>query len=211
MTHSRWLAGLTLALALGARGVEAQVGGGYGGCTVPRPFHCVMVHSSEGQGAEQRTWVNAIILWRVPRWRLQPDSARTDSIERAYRRREYALRDSGWAPVGGRSLDIVHEGEIDARRTTIRVRDRLFPLPQRDSALVLMLDQTRDSSFTPNVVGTAYVPAVMPDGYWTKSWTSGDTTFTVRPRRSAEVLTDLLRANPAVRRFLEARPPDRRG
>ena len=211
MTHPRWLAGIALVHALAAGAAAAQTGGGYGGCTVPRPFHCVMVHSSEGSGAEQQSRVNAIVLWRVPRWRLQPDSARTDSIERAYRRREFALRDSGWAPVGGRSLDVVHEGDIDLRRTTIRVGDRLFPLPQRDSALVLMIDQTRDSAFTPHVVGTAYVPAVLPEGYWSRSWTSGDTTFFVRPRRSAEVLTDVLRRNPAVRRFLEARPPERRG
>ena len=107
--------------------------------------------------------------------------------------------------MGGRSGSIIQDLAIDSADGRLRVRDRVFEIPERDSALVVMVDMTRDSAYTPVIVGHAYVPADLPDGYWSKMWRSGDTTFIVHPRKSDEMLTRLLRTNPSIAAFLDGR------
>ena len=42
----------------------------------------------------------------------------------------------------------------------------------------------------------------MPDGYWTKTWVSGDTMFIVQPRLDSVVLRDALMRVPSISEFL---------
>jgi hypothetical protein len=92
---------------------------------------------------------------------------------------------------------------LDPEYRTLYVGDQRFALPLRDSALVVMVDLTRDTAQTPVVVGTAFIPATLPESFWPKFWVHGDTTFHVQPRGDQSVLI-ALRAHPRIRAFLES-------
>ena len=115
------------------------------------------------------------------------------------------------ARAASRKLGRSYLGEIDAGRyhhieydqQHLWVLDQEFVLPHRDSALVVMIDGVDDPG-GPRIADHAYIAAAMPEKFWTKSWTSGDTTFTVHTRNTDSLLLEALRASPAVLAFVDA-------
>jgi hypothetical protein len=208
-----------LVITLGSTPAIARAQGrGISGCSVVERIDCTMVHRRDGPPRQEREWPTAIVLWRMPpdlAFRaaasaredsaLERYRARVDSASRRYRALRRAAEDSGWRFMGGQEGAVIQELVIDSTDSRLRVRDRIFAIPGRDSALVVMVDMTRDPANTPVIVGHAYVPAQLPEGYWPKHWTSGDTIFSVRPRNADQMLTRLLRTNPSIAAFLDGR------
>lgn len=185
--------------------LQAQ-GSGTAGCSVVERVDCTLLYRSDGQWREERRWPTAIVLWRMP-----PDSlihgatrqAQLDATGFRYRQLRRAAEDSGWTYIGGRSGMVIQDLATDSKNNRIRIGDRTFVVPEHDSTLVVMVDLTRDSAYTPVITGHAFVPAALPDGYWTMHWVSGDTTFSVRPRNTEVMLTRLLRSNSMIAAFLD--------
>lgn len=207
--RKEWCAGYAALLIMALAGVPDIIGAqgsGTGGCSVTEQVDCTMLHRNDGRERQERRWPTAIVLWRMPphsvAFRTGSTEAKHDFTSVRYRELQRAAEDSGWRFMGGRSGPVIQELAIDSANRRIRIRDRIFAVPERDSALVVMVDLTRDSAYTPLVVGYTYVPAELPEGYWTKHWTSGDTTFFVRPRNNDVMLSRLLRANPSIAAFL---------
>ena len=187
-----------------------QAGGGSSCC---RPLSDRVsygaITSSEGSGRDMRNRLRAIVLWRAsPPWARTRGSAAegTATLERGYQERLLAttppMRMNLSFAYGGR----VHIVEFDTDGDTLWLRDTMFVIPSRDSAIVLMLDRIDDSTrATPVLAGHAYIAATMPESFWQKSWTSGDTTFMVRPRDVDGTLKRALLTNSKVAAFLDGR------
>jgi hypothetical protein len=172
-------------------------------------FECEMLARSVTRPDGRQThWMSAVVLWRVPRARRMraddPEARRrTDSIEAVTRAYDRAAEDSGRLTIGGFNGTVHYQAMLDREYRTLYVGDQRFAIPLRDSALVVMVDQTRDAAQTPVVVGTASIPAALPESFWPKFWVHGDTTFHVQPRDDQSVLI-ALRAHPRIRAFLES-------
>jgi hypothetical protein len=200
-----------LALAAVASLAQAQASGyGAGGCSVGAGFECVMVHAHTGTQREERQWVRAIVLWKAEPWTSSPAPRTAEA--RANSQRYDALRreaeDSNRTMLGTeggshRAPASMTWGFPRRDADTLFVLGQRFEMPRQDSALVVMVDaRTRDAAGAPRLIGIAWMPAAIDNAYWPKHWTSGDTSFTVRPPRDNRILRDALEKIPAVRTFL---------
>ena len=201
------VAGLVIALSGTPTAAAAQGGHGVRGCSVVEQLDCTLLYRDAGFGDRQRSWPTAIVLRRMP-----PDSAHqrdsaavareadTESRLRTLRR---ATEDAGWNFMGGRQGPVIWDFAVDPDQSRVRLGGRVFQVPLRDSTLVIMVEVTQDSAYTPVIVGEAYVPAQLPADYWQKMWRSGDTLFVVHPRNTDEMLTRLLRTNPSIAAYLD--------
>ncbi|HEY0971841.1 MAG TPA: hypothetical protein VGE02_12805 [Gemmatimonadales bacterium] len=161
----------------------------------------------EGHGSARHEWLQSIVLWRSPRQveRGYPlDSA--PAYERVMRAARFASEEAGRQLLGGFHANGFHSAEYSQDRSRLWVLGREYPLPDRDSALVVMVDVGGGAGVPDSIVGHAYIPAELPERYWGKSWTSGDTSYFVRPRRTEGLLLDALRHASAVRIFLGKYP-----
>jgi hypothetical protein len=68
--------------------------------------------------------------------------------------------------------------------------------------MVIMVDRVDGVGGPPVVAGVAYINAHVTDAFWNRSWSSGDTSFFVRPRNEHEIARSILAQSPAVRAFL---------
>lgn len=73
------------------------------------------------------------------------------------------------------------------------------------SAIVVLVDQSDRAGGPPEIAGTWYIPAALPNQFWSKTWRSGDTTFFVHPppQRTQALLTAALSTVPTLRAFLK--------
>lgn len=192
---------------------SAQAGGGSGSCSVGPGFQCSEITASTGNGLDKRNWVRAVILWRYDsRVRGERrDTMATRLAAQRHREVRRAAEDSGHTALGGSVGDrwwiatYKHRPGM-APEDTLFVLGARLPIPLSDSALVVMVDGLNDDTGTSVLVGTAWMPAELEAGYWPRHWTSGDTTFMVRPRFDNNILRAALLRIPSVRSFLERRP-----
>jgi hypothetical protein len=196
------------ALASAGNTSAAQTGGSVGSCSIIGPFECTIVSRKEGQDQLKREWPTAVIVWRSPINTPGMD-LRSMALVEAAGRRYTALRraaeDSGWSFIGGHSGAVIHVAAIDGQYRRLRIGDSVFQVPQRDSAIVLLVDVLSDSMSTAKIAGRTYIRGGPPDGYWPKYWTSGDTSFNVTPSNRDMLMTRYLRSNLLVAAFLDSR------
>lgn len=202
------------ALCVATSLASAQGGSGSGGCFVGNGFECIKVYSHQGDGRTERYSLRAIVLWRgeaTERVGLR-DTARARVRERLYTAARRAAEDSGRALIGSAGTMSLSTASM-TWGFPLRVRDSLFvmdlqiELPQRDSAVVVMIEMLPGDSTPPaRLVGITWVPAELDDRYWPKNWRSGDTTFTIQPRVGNTILRDSLLKSPIVRSFLLQTP-----
>lgn len=109
--------------------------------------------------------------------------------------------------MGGGSITaggVVLWVETDYERRRLWAEGQSFDLPERDSALVVLVDRIDRAGGPPIIAGTTYVPSEVSSRLWARVWRSGDTTYHVGPPdQGAAILGSLLRSSPFVRAFLE--------
>lgn len=153
-----------------------------------------------------RSWIRSVVLWRWQPDRMHATSEDSAAARRAlllYRQERDAAQDSGRLLAGANMDGIVYAASVD-RDGTLHVLGRRYVVPSRDSALVVMVDQSGAQGAAPRIVGTAYIGANMPDAFWSHSWTRGDTTLSIFPRNSSALLLAALEKAPAVAAFIHS-------
>lgn len=205
-------------------------GGGYGSCDVRErpiglpgrvPFRapptadidCAQVEARETVGGTERRWVRAFVLMRRPdpsrALRAAPDpfdrraaQAAADSDYVAMLRVQREAQERGRFHVGGGVTNgVLQEGfELSPGFDTIFIAGRVLDVPWSDSTLVVLVDQDRGTAGP--TVAQHFIKVELPDDYWPKQWTNGDTTFFVRPSRAPTLLRAALSGIPGIERFL---------
>jgi len=221
----RWTAGLLIAMSaafLGPTRAVAQATGSRtaGGSMANGLEYSYQSRSSIGYGRDTREWLSFVVLWRMPPRAMagartgRPDTAALAAAERRYRDLRRAAEDSGRSFLGGSTGVVIQNAYVTrSDRQTLWVEGEAFTVPERDSALVVLVDLTGAPAQPARVVGRAYVPAELPEAFWSKHWTSGDTTFLVQSRNAHGILREALRTDPIIRAFVDsavaAAPPRR--
>lgn len=187
--------------------VSAQTGGGSSCCQSITPYVRAAIGTTheEVRGASRHEWLSVIVLWRSATVQNGgTDHADALTQERTRAAATVASHQAGRDQFGGVfGGDTYQYAELSRRENRLWVLGQEYHIPVRDSAIVVMVDGI-DQPAGSSVVGVAYIPAEMPDGYWSKMWTSGDTTFMVHPsRNSGAMLETALRSSPVIRQFLD--------
>jgi len=157
----------------------------------------------DGREPNSHQWLQAVVLWRSRSplsTSYHPDTfAVTEQLRLAANRtsRELQRQRLGGIYAGGHYHDFEHSSD----GTKLWVLDQEFSLPRGDSALVVMVDDIDRASVA--VAAYAYISAEMPDRYWSKMWTSGDTTYMVRGKDTEALFLQALRSAPVVKAFLD--------
>jgi len=159
-----------------------------------------IVTSEDGMPPARHQWVRAVILWRGDR-PIQDGYSRDARVEA--RALDDAAERAGRIRLGAFYANRVHGADVSRDGTFLWVLGQQFTLPLRDSALVILVDHVDSAS--PTIDGTAHIAATLPAEYWGKVWESGDTTFLIRPRNTADHLRQALAISPQIQRFLDAR------
>jgi len=158
----------------------------------------------EKNGPTRHEWLQAIVLWRAhSELSGSYPTEKAVEVERQTNAGRAASRERGREHLGGVRANGYHYADHDQQR--LWVLDQEFALRRRDSALVVMVDGV-DAPNGPTISGYAYIGAEMPENFWQKMWTSGDTMFIVRSRNAKGLLLQALRASPMVRTFLDGKP-----
>lgn len=182
-------------------------GSGTSDCELARQrADCFFVEARRGDGRNEVRSIRIMVIQRgiPPRGRLRPmgDTARANASMRRMTAHRREVEDRGRTFIGTYSEELMPVGfELSRLMTdTVWVGDRFFVPPwRRDSALVVLLDHERPGS---PVVGTVTIPSTLPGGSDTKTWTSGDTTFIVRPRETTPRWQPFFDRFPAIAQFL---------
>jgi hypothetical protein len=144
--------------------------------------------------------IKAIILWHgAPGWNEPKDSVERRRVEGVFRVAKLRAVETDKSIFGS----WLWFGILDRSNDAVTVERQTFPLVRRDSILVVMVTVSApDSSRT---VTTAFIGPDLPEDYWPKTWSSGDTTFTVHTRWSRQhvILLEALNRSPAVAAFLK--------
>lgn len=184
--------------------VTSRGSGSRSGSLTPR-IQFSEISASQDSAGERSEWIRAIVLWRAaPGWmndKRDPERLRAASEEYRRLRSEAVLTNR--TVLGGVTHGTVQWAEMDSHGRVLYVLGKEFEIPERDSALVVMIDDLDGSRGVPRVVGTVYVEGTVPPDALGKWWTSGDTTYSVRPKRSREsVLRDALSQSEIAREFI---------
>jgi hypothetical protein len=154
---------------------------------------------------QKRVWLQLAILWRgQTAWRslARVDTAQTAGAERELQRREIDAIAAGGVWSGTQVGTLVYGAVHDREGTWVEVLGQRFPLPQRDSALVVLVDHVDGVSGQPVILDVRRVPSLLPVDVLSRSWTSGDTTFSLRPLGSLQnAITALLSGPPVIHDF----------
>lgn len=183
-----------------------QYGFGTGGVQLTPRIECDYQYSDSGNGLQRHNWIRSIVLWRgqPPSGKGKPlDTAMLARSERAWRAQYRMAEDSGWTVMGGMTDGVMRTVEVRNHGTELRVLDRTFAVPERDSVLVLMIDHAYGDGGPPYLAGTTYLPLLaLPAEFWPRMWRRGDTTFVVNPHNRGDVLAAALRKSPVVAAFM---------
>ena len=178
---------------------------GSSGGTLPQGVAYSLLTRREGLGKLQVTRLSAVILWRDL---YSPDSA--DYSDKAWKegQRAFGLKrtiasDSGRLLAGSYQGGIAYSAEFDEGFRWLWVLGNQFAIPQPDSTLVIMVEQTNGKGGAPRIAGVERLVARLPDNYFGKTWRAGDTTFTVRAVDPPDVLLKTLNQSPVIARFIK--------
>jgi hypothetical protein len=201
-------------LLAGSIGTSASAQVSSGSCSVGPGFQCSEITARTGNGLDQRHWVRAVILWRFDSTGRvgRRDTAAVREAMQGFRDARRAAEDSGRAFLGGSSNErwwsaaYTQRSFRGASGDSLYVAGKQFAIPLRDSALIVMIEGLNDGIATPAFFATGWMQAALEADYWPKHWTSGDTSFIVRPRRQMEILRAALLGHPEMRNFLQRAP-----
>jgi hypothetical protein len=128
---------------------------------------------------------------------------RTES-ERVYREASAAATLAGHSFMGGYTGHGAYWAELDRDGNTLYVLGRPYALPPQDSTLVILVDRVDRVGGEPFVLGSAVINGHMSSEFETKTWTSGDTTFMVRPSKNGlDVFLETLKKDAAIAAFIQ--------
>lgn len=186
---------------------HAQVSGGTsGGGMMLSQRVMVSYQSANLDSAGTRSdWIQFVILWRgQPGWEsdVGVNAAQRDAAKRMFDQARIAAltADHGFLGGGGGHP---YWAEIDRQNRKISVLGREFDLPARGSALVVLVDRLDGIGGPTTVIGSAVVDGQLGPEVRTKTWRSGDTTFTVSPSKSGiDVFLETLKEDPLIAAFL---------
>jgi hypothetical protein len=163
-------------------------------------------HQAYRDSAGTRTdWMQFVILWRgQPDWESGVALSAEDRAAglRAFEQARLAasVADRGFLGGGGPNP---YWAEIDRDNQHLYVLGQEFTIPARGSTLVVLIDRIDRVGGPPVVIGSAVVDGQLPPDVRGKTWTSGDTTFSIRPSKSGiEVFLETLRQDPVMAAFL---------
>jgi hypothetical protein len=205
-----WALSACLLIAASAN-LVAQRGSGYsgGGTSLSPTTEVSYLRARRTDSAGTVSWFQLLILWRgqagwstIDSGRALPDAAARDRAHASYEaaRKAAAMNDAIF--LGAYSRGIAYYAEVDSSRTRVKIFDQSFRVPPRDSALVVLVDRTDGVGGEPTVARTVVVDGRFPASPLPKTWTSGDTIFTIRvPDRDHENLLMVLARDPAVAAF----------
>ena len=189
--------------------IPVQTAKGQAGNMDDRTYFAVLLDPKVRSGADPV--LQAIVLWRgSPDWTkpvtLAERRAGESGIAEIHRRARLA---KGHAMGTSNSYVIHHDSLPEMTVEGVRFPLGFYP----DSALVVMV--AVPDTGTQRTMSSSYIArAALPREYWSRTWTSGDTTFTVNPdwsRRHA-LLVQALMSTPRTAQFMEgtsakAEPP----
>lgn len=210
MGHPRTRSFLALLLVAAGTPAMAQSQGGSSGGTHSLSDRVDVAYQQKylETPAEGRTdWMQFIVLWRgQPGWRMlrgiTPEE-RAES-ERVYRQASAAATLAGHSIMGGYAGRAAYWAEVDHDDNVMFVLGKSYPIPPKDSTLVILVDRVDHVGGEPYVVGAAVINGHMSSEFEAKTWTSGDTTFMVRPSRNGlDVFLDNLKKDPAIAAFIQ--------
>lgn len=183
----------------------AQYGFGTGGVQLTPRVECDYQYADSGNALQRHNWIRSIVLWRgqpPSGWGKPLDTAMLAAGERAWRAEHRMAEDSGWTVMGGMTNGVMRTVEVRNHGAQLHVLGRTFAVPERDSVLVVMMDRAYGDG-GPSLAGTTYVPLLaLPDEFWPRMWTRGDTTFIVHPHHQGDLLAAALRKSPTVAAFM---------
>jgi hypothetical protein len=201
-----------LLLIAGSADLSAQHGVGFSASTttVPPRTEVSYVKANQEDARGTTHWFQLLILWRgQPGWSdlkssipLPDSTARVRALANYDLARKTALmRDAIF--LGGNARGIGYYAELDSARTVVTILDHSYRIPPRDSALIVLVDRIDGVGGMPTVTGTAIVDGRFPTPQTPKTWTSGDTVFTIRvPDRQQENMLMVLQRDTIVAAFL---------
>jgi hypothetical protein len=209
--HFAALACLTVLYLIPARGAAqrdafiASQGGENGGFALsPQVAITYSTSYTDSLGA-RKVWLQLAILWRgQPAWQTlaNDDTVATTSADREFHRRALEAHAAGGQWSGAQIGTIVYGAIHDPRGAWVEILGQRWTLPRHDSALVVLVDRVDGVGGAPIVLEVLRIPSVLPSDILSRTWVSGDTTFTVRPRGSVQnALRALLSRPPSLREF----------
>jgi hypothetical protein len=210
MGHSLTRSFLALMLVAAAPLMAQTRGGGSGGTQglserVQITYQQRYVETSSGRS----DWMRFIVLWRgQPGWQYSRGVSAEErrQSEQAFREASAAATLAGRSLMGGSSGRAAYWAEVDRDENTIYLLGAAYHVPVKDSTLVILVDRVDRVGGEAFVVGSAVIDGHLPSDLAPKTWTSGDTTFTVRPPTSKtglEVFLEALKKDPAVAAFIQ--------
>lgn len=180
-------------------------GTGSSDCFSSRDTDCEYVYRTLGQGLDRQAWFTSIIIVRREPIQLPSemfDPRKMQEMEKLQREAMRAMEDRGRRPVGSWPLTMMGGSLVERSMygDSLYLNERAYPLQSNmDSASVFLIDLRAGSRDTLRIVK---VPADMPEGLLSKSWTSGDTTFSIRVRNREQILRTFLQRFPAIADFM---------
>lgn len=161
---------------------------------------------AESPAGGRADWMRFIVLWRgQPGWRTVKvsDAERLES-ERAYREASAAAQLANRSVMGLTGGAAAFWTELDREHNQLYLLGNQYSIPERDSTLVILVDRADRIGGPVYVVGAAVIDGRMSSDLVPKTWVSGDTTFTVRPAKTAlSVFLESLKKDPVVAAFLQ--------
>jgi hypothetical protein len=162
---------------------------------------------SESSPGARTDWMRFIVLWRgQPGWRtsrgMSPEER--SELEHEYRQASAAATLANHSIMGGYSGHAAYWAELDREADMLYVLGKPFAIPPKDSTLVILVDRVDHVGGEPFVVGSAVIYGHMSSEFETKTWTSGDTTFMVRPSSNGlDVFLETLKKDAAIAAFIQ--------
>jgi hypothetical protein len=179
-------------------------GTGTSDCLSSRDMDCEYRYRTLGQGLDRQAWFNAIVIVRREPFEPPPRMFDPRSIDEMQKMQRQAMReteDRGRRPLGSRPFGMGPSlVETSIYSDSLYVGSRGYSLRGGgDSATVYLIDLRPGSRDTLRVL---QVPAALPEGLLSKSWTSGDTTFSIRARNGDQVFRAFLQRFPVIADFI---------
>jgi len=197
-------------LAFSRADAQTSSGTSGGGMTLSSRVSIDYQEANVDSAGKRTDWMQIVVLWRgQPGWQ---SGAGATSVQRAAGNQVYeqarvaaAVANRGFSGSGG---PYPHWTEIDRSNGRLYVLGREFDIPPRGSALIVIVDRVDGIGGPPMVIGSAVIDGTLPEDVRGKTWTSGDTTFMVRPSKSGiQIFLETLRQDPVVGAFLSEGAP----
>ncbi|MGH9885827.1 MAG: hypothetical protein ACREBE_09880, partial [bacterium] len=137
-------------------------------------------HSHRDSAGQSSAWMSYVVLWRGQAGWGTPRSgnpAVAAEMARQQMEAQLAVMAADRVFMGGSNGSISYGSEIDRRGSRLYLLGQEYAIPERDSALVIMIDRVDGIGGPPVVVAAAVIDGRLPPEVQSKTWISGETTF----------------------------------